>query len=256
MPTLLTFPRAALRHRTWSWELTARTASAGRSLSGASSIVRTDGGGAWVFSMAGVHVVNEPGIRLWHALSALLDGGARPVAMPVRQRFPISPAISLATNSDDSTLDDGGRYVTPGVLSVLQGNAGLRATRLSITYSGASLVAGMMFSIDHPVHRHRLYRIAQVDDGGGGVQTITIRPPLREAATSGTLLEFGDPHCVMQLATPDGMDLVVKERNYGNPSLKWVETFPPFAVGAVTDVEIPVPSDAMAWDVDDLVIWR
>jgi concanavalin A-like lectin/glucanase superfamily protein len=62
----------------------------------------------------------------------------------------------------------------------------------------------------------------------GGIATVTIRPPLREATDAGTRVEFDNPACVMRLAEPDAMDLVLDRRIYGQANVKFVEDFPPF----------------------------
>jgi hypothetical protein len=62
----------------------------------------------------------------------------------------------------------------------------------------------------------------------GGLPTVTIRPPLREATIAGTRVEFDNPSCVMRLLQPDGMDLELDRRIYGQASVKFCEDFPPF----------------------------
>jgi hypothetical protein len=62
----------------------------------------------------------------------------------------------------------------------------------------------------------------------GGFPTVTIRPPLREDTTAGTRVEFDNPTCIMRLAAPDAMDLVLDRRIYGQADVKFVEDFPPF----------------------------
>jgi hypothetical protein len=62
----------------------------------------------------------------------------------------------------------------------------------------------------------------------GGLTTITIRPPLREATLAGTRIEWDFPKCIMKLATPDAMDLDLQRRSHGQATVRLVEDFPPF----------------------------
>lgn len=242
-PSLLHWPRALMRDRVWQWELTGRTITGGRTLSGAIPMARFDGGGLWSCEMTDVQVSTADQVRAWRALSALLDGGATPVVLEARdERFApwsgsaTSPTSSL--NSDGSGPSDGTTYQTPAITATLGSPADLRATSLQLIMSIAgSLRGGEMFSIEHQTYSHRLYRIAAVVQNGN-VASVSIRPPLREATWIGAKIEFDNPKCVMQLATPDAMDLPLTRRTYGQARVRFVERMPPFGVA---DVVAPLP---------------
>jgi hypothetical protein len=63
----------------------------------------------------------------------------------------------------------------------------------------------------------------------GGLPRIKIRPPLREATSAGTRVEFDFPKCIMRLARPDAMNLALERRIHGEASVPFVESLlPPF----------------------------
>lgn len=235
---MLVFPRLLMRDRRWTPELVAKTASGGKTLSGVVPIVRVDGGGLWALTMDEIQASTEDQVRTWRAIEAMLDGGATAMVVPMREeRFFPAPTVSgarllsnEATNSDDSPLDDDTPYEGSVVNAVLQEGAALRATSIKITISaGAALRGGELFSIRHPVHLDRTYRVASVTAQNNSYTEVTIRPPLREAVTLGTWCNFDYPCCVMQLAEPSAMRLALERRFHGSGSITWVESFPPFS---------------------------
>lgn len=57
-----------------------------------------------------------------------------------------------------------------------------------------------------------------------GTASITFRPPLREAITGTTRLEFDRPRCKMRLANPASMDLAVQPWTFNSASVDFVES--------------------------------
>jgi hypothetical protein len=232
-PSILHWPPLLDRDRRLVWALAAGTASGGRTISGAEPKARLDGGGVWIAGMGDVQVSSADQVRCWEALSAVLDGGATPVVMTCRrERFTPWPGSVTdpyeATHSDDAPFSDGSVYVSDVVLASVYEAAALRATTLKIAIAaGAALRGGEYFSIEHETFSHRMYKIGGVVEGSGYTE-LTIRPPLREAVAAGTRVEFDNPKCVMQLATPDAMDLPLDMRFHGQASPKFVESFPPW----------------------------
>lgn len=233
-PFLLTWPRALMRDRMWQWELVARTIGGGKTLGGAMPLARLDGGGLWSCSMQDVQVSTPDQIRAWRALSALLDNGATPVILEARDEraapWPTTGSSGVtSTNDDGSTPSDGTLYTSDVISATLAADAALRATTLQITIEdAAALAGGEFFSILHDTYSHRLYRIGSVEQSGTSA-TVTIRPPLREATLAGATLDFDHPKCVMQLATPDAMDLMLNRRMFGQSSPRFIERLPPFS---------------------------
>lgn len=237
-PNIIYWPRILQRDRSWKWELGARTVSGGRSLSGLMPTARFDGGGMWMAELGDVQVSSADHVRAWRALTARLDSGATPVVLEARdERFapwPLldgAPVVSpyTATFSDGATFSDETVLESEVIAAELVEDAALRATTITISLSNAEpLRGGEHFSIQHDTFSHRLYRVGKVviDDDGNSV--VTIRPPLREATAAGTRVEFDNPKCIMRLADPDAMDLMLERRIYGSASVKFVEDFPPF----------------------------
>jgi hypothetical protein len=100
----------------------------------------------------------------------------------------------------------------------------LRATSLDLAILNAGdLVGGESFSIDHPTMGHRLYEIKTAIYDDDDLATITFNPPLREAVTSGTRLEFDRPRCTMRLVNPSSMDLSVVPWTFNSASVDFIE---------------------------------
>jgi len=172
-PHIISWPRVLQRDRRWTWELYARTLSGGRTLSGVTPAARLDGGGMWMASLGDVQVSTPDQVRAWRALAARLDSGATPVVLEARDEnfapWPLDAngqpvtAQSEATNSDNSTCDDGTSYVSDVISAETYAAADLRATTLRLRLNNASaLKGGEHFSIQHDTFSHRLYRIGKV----------------------------------------------------------------------------------------------
>lgn len=171
-----------------------RVVSGGVAISGDEDTIATDGGGRVTVQFTGADLDSPQVAAAWSAIDALSDGGPVPFIVPMtdarRQMMgEITTPIGGFPWWEESEFDP----VTP--LAALTTSAALRATTISVDMSALPrpVYAGIWVSIDHPTKRHRAYKIASATD-----TTITIRPPLREAAASGTAVEFLDPKCVMR----------------------------------------------------------
>ncbi len=183
--------------------------SGGRTVGGALPMAEFSGGGFWrVFETCSVR--SDAHRRLWGRWAAFLGNGTRPVEVPVGQRHTRPSGVSSA---------------------VLASGAVLRATTLQVTVSGGgSLEGGHRFSIDHTNWGARAYDIVDATDNGGGSWTITIVPPLREAESLATALDFETPRVVCRLANPEAFPLA-EDGNVRNPSstAEWIEHLEPVA---------------------------
>ena len=233
-PSLIVWPEMLMRDRRVTWALSGQSASGGRTLSGVVPRMRLDGGGIWMATLSDLQVSTPDQVRVYRALEALLDGGARPVVLTRRDTLfypaPVDAFGARVTGfadvscDDGAYLDDGSGFYTSTVDATADA-AALRATTLTVTITvGSALKGGEVFSIEHATYSHRMYTVAKVD----GSQ-ITIRPPLREAITGSTRLEFDYPKCVMQLSSTSEMDLPMELRTYGQTTVKFLESFPPWA---------------------------
>ncbi|ARR53491.1 hypothetical protein HY78_08680 [Rhizorhabdus wittichii DC-6] len=192
--------------------------SSGPSLSGIEEPIATDGGGVVVADFMNGDLAEREEVLAWRAFAASLDGGAAQVLVHFGDRYhqPVGDPASVP-HSDGTPFSDDEEYSSGGADYVTVGSAALRATRLTIT--GASvlpLIGGEWFSIAHPTWGWRAYNIVSIDSA-----TIEFRPPLREAVSAGTRVEFDDPRCVMRRAQPTSNALNVGR--YGAPSISFVE---------------------------------
>jgi len=233
---LYTFPRSLMRDRTWGWNLSGHSIGGGRAMSGVLNVGRSDGGGLWVCTASEVQVSTPDHVRTWRALRSLLDGGATPFVMEARDVYVApwpkvagAPVVSADSTTDDLVgTDDDALYEGETISCTLAVDAALRATTVRLQFAGSAYSAlrgGERFSLTHATFLDRLYEIATVSDLGAGLYDVGIRPPLREATTSGARADFDHPRCVMQLASPDTMDLAQTRREFGQGSLKLVEAF-------------------------------
>ncbi|SKB49120.1 hypothetical protein SAMN06295920_103175 [Rhizorhabdus histidinilytica] len=192
--------------------------SSGPSLSGIEEPIATDGGGVVVADFMNGDVAEREEVLAWRAFAASLDGGAARVVVHFGDRYhqPVGDPASVP-HSDDAPFSDDEEYSSGGADYEASVAAALRAT--TITIAGSSelpLVGGEWFSILHPNWGWRAYNIIAIDGA-----TIEFRPPLREAVTAGTEIEFDDPRCVMRRAQPTSNALNVGR--YGAPSISFVE---------------------------------
>ncbi|WEK42989.1 MAG: hypothetical protein P0Y64_16850 [Candidatus Sphingomonas colombiensis] len=172
------------------------TTDGGTSLSGISEPIETDGGGYWRGDFTNGRTRTKADGLAWRALIESFDGGAIPADIVVCDTFfqpenwahghhydPGAPADALPAS--------GNTYTSSA--------AALRATSIAIACPDPSqLQAGQIFSIAHPHWGNRAYRIIAWDG-----TTAKIRPPLREAVTAATPLEFYSPRCRMRYVPQD-----------------------------------------------------
>lgn len=234
-----TFPDILHRENAMLFELMGQTITGGQTASGVIPVTRTDAGGLWKATLADVFLHTPEQVRTWRAIAGICDGGATPIIVPMcDKRFYPAPIVSgrrITTlpvpHSDDSPHSDGSPYDSMIVQAEI-GAAALRATTVTISiFTGEPLQGGEHFSIEHDgAMSHRLYRIVSVATTGAG-SVCEIRPPLRAAVEDGDALDFDHPRCVMRLATPDAMDLLLEQRKFGKPTVSFLEAFPPYPAG-------------------------
>jgi hypothetical protein len=193
----------------------------GQSVGGIVRSARMDGGGLWVIEQE-FFFHSRAQIKTARAIEAGLDGGTGEIIVRVFET-PFAPGGSDASTvpfSDDSTFSDGSEFGHVPVGATLTAAAALRATTLSLTMIVGALEGGERFSITHPTKGRRLYTISRVSGND-----ITIRPPLREAVTVGTELDFTQPSVVCRLANPDDFLGALDLNNNLIATAVWVESF-------------------------------
>lgn len=232
------FPRRLLREKSHSWNLVGVAATPGQTALSVAPIIRTDGGGFWACSMTDISMSGKgkADIKaltlLWRAVRQICDGGVNAIIVPrndaLFRPWPTgveqTAALSLP-HSDGSFFDDGCGYYQ-AVIDITCAPAALRASSLDITLNYAGeLQGGESFSIDHAVLGWRLYEISTVEMLSDTTATVQFSPPLREAVTNGTQLEFDRPRCTMRLAKTNSMDLAVSPWTFNSGSVDFVEVF-------------------------------
>lgn len=195
----LAFP-AGLIPRSERWKRRLVTISGGVTIDGISGASLTDGGGLWVAEQ--VFIVRPHLIGEVEMFEERMESGSVSVNLPAfryRAKYIAGAAV-----------------VAP---------APLRATTLTVAISGFPFEADRHhFSIDHPTRGKRLYRVTGATLLADGLQTITFRPPLREAV-SDELLDRTNPGCVMRMTNPDDFLTPVDLTQTATMSPTWVESF-------------------------------
>jgi hypothetical protein len=197
---LRTFHPCRFNFQTTNIRRVGNVVDGGTTLSGFNDTIETDGGGFWVADFTeGEAIEREDGLA-WRAQTDDMGAGSKAVIVllcaerhfqPVLDR-PSAYGTPPNTPIADDAPDKGANYTVTA-------DAALRATTLHIAgVSELPIIGGEKFSIQHPTWGWRVYLIGPdglTDDG-----TISFNPPLREAVTSGTALEFDTPRCQMRPA--------------------------------------------------------
>ena len=204
----LTFPDLLIP-RSQRWALRAVTISGGTTVAGTSPLARTDGGGLWICEQ-NILVHDRDGLLQMQAFEAAMDGGLEPVLVPryIGETGPIPPGVHWP-------------------VTITAAAAAKRATALTLNVSQAApLQAGVVFSIDHPGSAgRRKYVVRSAAAASGGSQAVTIRPPLREAITAATALDFIAPSCPMRLTNPEAFSGPMGLERTVELNPVWVEAF-------------------------------
>lgn len=182
--------------------LIGRAVSSPPSISGVGQVLRTDGGGYWAVEFSGIALNSPDKQRAWRAWEAELDGGATRVVVPVPdlslaprplQGRALARPSGLVALSADPYFPEATAFATPLIVATASA-AALRSTQITITVTqGSRVVGGQMFSIDHATKGRRMYQTGRVISQSGQTATVTIRPPLREAITGDTPVNFDWP---------------------------------------------------------------
>lgn len=198
--------------------------SGGVALNGDEDVIATDGGGRWTADMPDIALNRREKIMAWRGFKSATGGGIDPFVFPICDaRHQPTLGRGRVPHSDGSSFSDDSLYASTDCTAELSADAALRATTISIaiTALGKPLIGGERFTIDHPTMRHRCYQIGRISAQTDEAATFQFHPPLREAAVSGTEVDFNDPRFVARI---DG-------------SMRAPLANPRFAAGAVRVVE-------------------
>lgn len=236
-------PPILRREGSIEWNTIGNQFSPGQTLSGIAPSIRTDGGGLWSAVLSNIMlsgastsngVQNGDQHRAFRALRVLANGGASPIIVPrhdIIQPWPVVGGVPLVSygaipHDDGSFFSDGTGYYQPVIDAVSVGSAALRDTSIVIEFIyGSPLGGGECFSILHPTMNWRMYEISTIADDGFGNSVVSFLPPLREAVTNVTAIEFDSPRCLMRLATLDGMHSKLDAPWISTQSMAFLEHF-------------------------------
>lgn len=217
-----------------AWGKVGGTVSAGRALSGLSQAVTTTGGGARRAELSFL-IRTEEDARRFRAYLDRMDDGSEPIEIPYKGlggKVPLTTPISteLITFSNGATFENGAKFqISPVVPATIAASAALRATQIDVRFADpVTIFGGELFSIVHPTGV-RLYSIHSIVSQSGSDYTLKIRPPLREAVTTATEIDFDDPRCLMRLQDESFSVLGLTGLRRASPRLAFIEHLEPQA---------------------------
>lgn len=219
------FPRK-LWEADHAWNLSGNTVISGITTAGVADI-RSDGGGFWTASLNNIRFMDRTYTLLWRAVRQLC--ATKPIVVHRRDStwapFPGGiTSYGSVLHSDGASFSDGAGYYQPIIDVVTYGSALLRGTTLYLYLNNCGdLLGGESFSIEHPTWGWRLYEIATVEYIDATHVKVTFNPPLREAVSIGTQLEFDRPRCTMKLLNSAAMDFNNTTYPFSLASVKFVE---------------------------------
>jgi hypothetical protein len=217
------WPEKILPPRDVMFEVAPRSLAGPASVAGHSQVVSSDAG-IWKAAFSNIHVRGEQRVLTFRAISVLLEGRLGRILVPFCRGY--QPVLTgteglydPVPHSDGTFFSDGSGYVGATVEATLASGIAARSVSavVNIAYGG-TLQPGQHFSIGE--RGYRLRTVVYVDNN---TAAITFRPPLREAASAGTRLEFDDPVVRMKLASDTEMDLELQLRRFGRPTVNFVE---------------------------------
>ncbi|WP_421581614.1 hypothetical protein [Shinella sp. M31] len=179
----------------------------GRPIAGEPAATELSGGGLLSASYEECKITEPEQFEYINWLGARLNGSFRLVNVPIPTdwwgAFPkvgglAAPYATGIPHSDGVLFSDGAGYSQATVSGEVVSNAALNAGVLVMTTTGLSrrLRHSDWFSIYHPTKGWRAYRYWEVISAPSsidGTYTLAINPPLREAVTAGTRVEFARP---------------------------------------------------------------
>jgi hypothetical protein len=221
---MLVFPSSFFGISAKDVDIEQSTISGGVALSGDEDVIASDGGGRWFAEMENVALHTREKIMAWRAFKAATRGGVQPFVFPIcdTRHGPFFGARGVPHSDKTSFADD--TLYQGGLEGSVRLAAPLRETTLSINIVslGRPLIGGERFSINHPTMRHRCYQIGTIASQTASQATFQFHPPLREAVSVGTPLDF-KPRFVARI--DGGMAAPMLNPRFAQGSLRLVEDF-------------------------------
>lgn len=149
-------------------------------------------GGYWLAAFGGIWLNTPAKVRRWRAFAARARGGGVDFEVRLAERL-YAPWPRTASGAPD--------YTPGGIAVALASAAELNDTEIAVTQTaGATLEAGMAFSLTGTLWGKRAYLIADAVNNGGGSYDLTIETGLREDMASGAALDFETPGFIATVA--------------------------------------------------------
>lgn len=184
----------------------------------------------WFASLNNIQFSDRVDTLVWRALRQQCNGGVVPIVVPRNDLtwIPLPTTVaeySAITHGDGSLFDDDSGYYQSMIAVETFGDAALRATSLTLKrIYCADLLGGECFSILHPTFGWRLYEIGSVTKIDDTYTSVTFNPPLREAVSNGTAVEFDRPRCTMKLAKASSMDFTATTYPFSLTTVTFIES--------------------------------
>jgi len=216
------WPRSVLPPQQPMFHIAPMNISGPVSGSGAADVISGDAG-FWRASFGSVVVTTRERVLTWRAISAKLQGRLFPILVPycaLYQPFPAGVARGgVVPHSDGAYFSDGTGYLSGSINVYLNDDRPQRAVSGTITVDVSDVIQpGHVFSFGE-----RLYEVGDVEYLSETVAEITWKPPLRDAVSAGTELNFDAPVCRMRLVSDGEMQLQLDMNRRGFPTVNFVE---------------------------------
>lgn len=223
-----------------TYDVTGSSIDGGRNGMGEGQSIEMSGGGIVTAVYEDCKIKDPEHYEYVNWLGARLNGGFRFINVPIITdwfgpfpkigRLP-TPIVSGIPHSDGSYFDDGSGYSQATVYGEITEPAELNAGIIKMRVHGLSrpLRWSDWFSIYHPTKGWRAYRywdvLARTDGSGYSDYTLAIAPPLREAVTVGTRVEFARPRFVAKFKSDFTLPSVVEAFFVTQQAIQFVEAF-------------------------------
>jgi len=221
------------------YDVTGSSIDGGRNGVGESQTIEMSGGGIVTATYEDCKIKDPEQYEYVNWLGARLNGGFRFINVPIITDwfgpFPKvgglpAPIVSGITHSDGSSFSDGAGYSQATVWGTVATAAALNAGIIKMRVSGLDrpLRWSDWFSIYHPNKGWRAYRYWEViskTDDPTPLYTLAISPPLREAVTTGTRVEFARPRFVAKFKSEFTLPSVVEAFFVTQQSIQFIEAF-------------------------------
>lgn len=219
----------------------------GRNSVGESQSIEMSGGGIVTASLEDCKIVSREQLRYINKLGARLNGGFRYIVVPIPTDwfgpFPIvgklpTPIMRGIPHSDGALFSDGSGYSQATVWGKFLADAGLNAGQVTVRVYGATRnIDGDWFSVQHAAKGWRAYRDWDSFKIGSGTETVSgadvayddyqlsIQPPLRQAVSAGTRIEYARPRFVAKLKQGATLPLTIEAFFVTEQTIEFSEAF-------------------------------